>query len=273
MPLHSGCRRRTRRAQPRLGDDVRRGDQDGHLRPGADQRLLRDPPLAWGVAVLGAGRPGRLLRRGLRARPARPQAAARVPQHREHRHHPDGAGAGDDRALHRAGRLGGPGDGRLPVPRLEPRASSSRCSSSAPGAVVHATGSREIERMGGLRAAHAGDRRRSSWSARWRSAACRRSTASPASCWSTSAWSRGAVARGDGLGGAAGAGAGGHRRAGRGLLREGRRDRLPAASHGPQRRARRTNRRRACWRRWGCWRAAACCSVWPRVCSSRRSSG
>ncbi len=61
--------------------------------------LFPAPPGWWGTTLLVAGRRvGRAWRR-IRNRAARHQAAARIPQRREHRHHRDGARPRGDRAL------------------------------------------------------------------------------------------------------------------------------------------------------------------------------
>ena len=107
------------RAEQYLRADVRRDDQDGHLR---HRPLLRLRP---GDAAIVVGRARRRARRTV-SRPrravcadaARSQAAAGVSQHREHRHHPAGRGRRHDRAGRRpAGSRGGRHRGRsLPCP-------------------------------------------------------------------------------------------------------------------------------------------------------------
>ena len=106
------------------------------------------------------------------------------------------------------------------------------------GSVLHATGTREMSRLGGLWRAMpwtAGLLRR--W-ARRRSPACRRSTASSASGWSTSDCSTRSPRGGPvGVGGGAGRGAARRdRRAGAGVLRQGVRRGLPrrAAHRAPR---------------------------------------
>ena len=74
--------------------------------------LLGPGPVWWGLLVLALGAGLGHPRRALRPGGARPQAPAGVPQHREHRHHPDGARrrpGGRGGARHRAGggRAGG----------------------------------------------------------------------------------------------------------------------------------------------------------------------
>ncbi len=111
--LHAAARLASRSpsrgAQPRLGLDVRRDDQDGHLRFAAG---VDHPRTAAGLVGLAAGRDRvefRRAGRAVRAGPTRPEAAAGVPQRREHRHHCVGAGrgpAGAQRRLARAGRAG-----------------------------------------------------------------------------------------------------------------------------------------------------------------------
>ena len=142
----SGCRALTPPPQPRLGADVGRRHQDGDLRARARARMRRP------VRVAGSRARGRrLVRRArcrVRARAARPQAAARVSQHREHRHHPHRARCRRCSGAHGrptvASRLG-----RRPPPRLEPRLFKALLFLAA-GSVVHATGTREIDALGGL---------------------------------------------------------------------------------------------------------------------------
>ena len=62
---------------------------------------LGPPPLAWGGLVLAVGAVSMRAGRALRADAARPQAPARLPQHREHRHHPRRRRGRDDLALDR----------------------------------------------------------------------------------------------------------------------------------------------------------------------------
>ena len=97
-------------------------------------------------------------RHRLRHRPARPQAAARLQQHREHRHHRDRPRAG----RRSAARSGAPiswslGLGGRAAPRAEPRLFKSLLFLAA-GSVLHATGTRRIDRArrpGADDAAHA----------------------------------------------------------------------------------------------------------------------
>ena len=108
----------------RLGGDVRRHDQDRHLRAAPRAAAAcRPPPAWWGWLLVAHRRRLRRRRRPLRSRPARPQAPARLPQRREHRHHrarPRGRAArGPARGLAagRAARVR-----RRPAPRAQPRA-------------------------------------------------------------------------------------------------------------------------------------------------------
>ena len=175
--------RAPRRAVPRVGADVRRDDQ-GRASTASSGSALEI--LGPGPGVVGPARPGDRrrvggARRPVRADGARPQAPARVPQHREHRDHPDRRRRRD--ARHRRRRAGrspgvaltaalfhtlnhalfksrpvprrglGPVRGRDARPQPSSAASPGRCRSP----------------------------RSRSGSARPRSAACRRSTASRAS--------------------------------------------------------------------------------------------
>ena len=107
MPLHiwlpgAPCGR----AQPCLGIHVRRPHQDGHLRA-----VPCDITLAGSAAGLGCDRPcvrsgvgrpwGRVCNRSTRS-----EAAARLSQHREHRHHRDRHRPGYDRPFARPCRIG-----------------------------------------------------------------------------------------------------------------------------------------------------------------------
>ena len=95
-----------RGAEPDLRADVGRPDQDRDLRdlprvrgrPGRAAARVGRPRPRRGRRLDGAGGP-------LRADAARPQAAARLPQHREHRHHPRRRRGRDDLAR----RSGSPG--------------------------------------------------------------------------------------------------------------------------------------------------------------------
>ena len=89
MPLHFWLPRRARGgAEPRLGAHVRRRHQDrASTGSSGSPRLLDAPPAWWGVRSSRLGRGLGRARRRLRARAARPEAAARLPQHREHRDH------------------------------------------------------------------------------------------------------------------------------------------------------------------------------------------
>ena len=135
-----------------LGADVRRPDQDRHLRhgPGLRVRARR------AAAVLGRDRPRRRrivgdARRAVCADAARSEAPPGLPQHREHRDHPAGAWRRDDRCSSY-----GP----------ERRRCASGLAASlyhvlnhavfkgllflGAGGVVIATGTRQIEQLGGL---------------------------------------------------------------------------------------------------------------------------
>ena len=137
------------RAQPCVGDHVGRPHQDGHLRPGPG-----DVAAGRSAAELGRRRPGagRGLGRpggGVRHRPARPEAAAGVPQHREHRHHRDGAGPGPDRPFARSRGLGRPRPGRRLLHVWNHALFKALLFLSA-GSVIHAVHTRDIDHLGGL---------------------------------------------------------------------------------------------------------------------------
>ena len=124
----------------------------GHLRPHArESRLARRPtPVWWGVAAAAGRRRLRRRRRPLRARRARPQAPARLLQHRERRHHPHRA---------RAPRWSSARSGSAALAVLALVAALYHTVNHAAfkallflgaGAVVHATGTRNMEALGGL---------------------------------------------------------------------------------------------------------------------------
>ena len=108
-------------AEPRLGADERRDDQDRGLR--LHPHRVRSARRA-GVVVehdrAGARRHHHGARRALRADAARPQAAARLSHGREHRHHlhRHRPRAGVSRQQHELGR--GAGADRGAVPRAQP---------------------------------------------------------------------------------------------------------------------------------------------------------
>ena len=110
------------RAVARLGPHVGRDDQGRHLR----DRPVRARHPRPGTRVVGPARPRHRrdlggARGALCADGARPEAPARLPQHREHRDHPDRRG---DRAPRKRGRCDGPrerGAHRGPVPYPQPR--------------------------------------------------------------------------------------------------------------------------------------------------------
>ncbi|MCK7470159.1 MAG: hypothetical protein MZU95_04660 [Desulfomicrobium escambiense] len=91
---------------------------------------------------------------------ARPQAPARLPQRREHRDHrarPRAWGCwAAPRARRRSALLGYAGGAAA---RASTTPSSRGCSSSGRARSLHATGTRDIDRLGGLIDAHADDRR------------------------------------------------------------------------------------------------------------------
>ena len=111
-----------RGAEPDLRADVGGPDQDRDLRdlprvrgrPGRAAARVGRPRPRRGRRLDGAGGP-------LRADAARPQAAARLPQHREHRHHPRRRRGRDDLAVDRTARAGGARPGGVAPPRPEPR--------------------------------------------------------------------------------------------------------------------------------------------------------
>ena len=84
-------------AQQCFGADVGHRDQDRHLRHGARLlRFLRSAAALDGNRGAGAGRGVRAAGSALRADGARPEASARLAQHREYRHHPHGFRRGAD---------------------------------------------------------------------------------------------------------------------------------------------------------------------------------
>ena len=147
--------------------------------------LLPNPPRLWGGLILAAGRDQRAARRRLRHRPARSEAAAGLSQRREHRHHPDGPGPGD----------AGPVAASRPewivlglagcLLHVWNHSFFKSLLFFCAGSVLHGAHTREIDRLGGLAKTMPWTARCFS-SARSPSAACRRSTALSASCWSTS---------------------------------------------------------------------------------------
>ncbi len=219
----------------------------------ASRSFFAHPPVCWGV---GAARRRRRLgraRRRVRARPARSQAPARVPQRREHRHHPHRARRRDDRAA----RSGAPA---LVALGLAGALLHVWNHGALQGAAVLRAPARSCTRRTRARSTRSaasprrcrGPRWRSS-SARSRSAGCRRSTASSASSSSTS----GSSARrslDDGVGVGRGRvrrpGARAHRRARARVLREGVQRRVPRRAALRARRARARIRVARCWRRW-----------------------
>ncbi len=94
--------------------------------------LLGEPPLWWGWLLLALGGASGVPGRALRAGAARPQAAARLPQHREHRDHPAGPGRGRRRARVAARRWSRPSASRAPSCTCSTTRSSRACSSWAP---------------------------------------------------------------------------------------------------------------------------------------------
>ena len=110
---------------------------------------LGEPPLAWGVLVAGRRRRVRDPGRPLRADAARPQAPAGVPQHREHRDHPAGAGAGMMALSAGRGELAAVGIAASLFHVLNHALFKGLLFLGA-GGVVIATGTRQIEEMGGL---------------------------------------------------------------------------------------------------------------------------
>ena len=100
--------------------------------------------------LLAVGAASGVLGVALRARPARPQAAAGLPQHREHRHHRDGAGAGADGPAARASRTGWRWGSAGALLHVWNHGLFKSLLFLGAGAVIHAAGTREIDRMGGL---------------------------------------------------------------------------------------------------------------------------
>ena len=125
-----------------------RDDQDGHLRPRALQRLAAGAG-GGGLGGGGARRGQRGAGRGVRAGAARSQAPARLSQRREHRHH-----------SHRARvRAGGGGARQRGVGALALAGGLLHVWNHGlfkallffgAGSVLHATGTREMSRLGGL---------------------------------------------------------------------------------------------------------------------------
>ena len=139
--------------------------------------LLGSPPAWFGWTLFGLGTGVGGAGRAVGAGPARPQAAARVPQRREHRHHPARHGRGS------------PGDGLWPpgggaagvhggaAAHAEPRAVQEPAvpGRGGGGAGDGHAGDRPAGRPGAPDAADGGGIRRSAPSRSWD---CRRSTAS-----------------------------------------------------------------------------------------------
>ena len=144
--------RASRRPEPRVGADVRRHDQDGRLRAAARHpRPARRAARPGGAGlVLAAGRRLRAPRRALRADGARPQAAARLSLRREHRDHLHRDRRGHDVPELRAARPW-PRSGSWPaLYHTLNHACFKGLLFLGAGAVLHATGTRNMEEMGGL---------------------------------------------------------------------------------------------------------------------------
>ena len=136
-------------AHPCFGAHVRRDDQNRHLRPdedayfsGRSSGVVGLEPVAIGVTLGRAGS-------AVRARPARSQTPAGLPQRGEHRHHRAGARRGPAGTEPWIARARGAGIRRRSAPCGEPRPVQGTAVPGA-GAVLHATGTREIDRLGGL---------------------------------------------------------------------------------------------------------------------------
>src|SRR6202162_2674996 len=119
---HLAPRRAPGRAEPRLGFDVGRDDQDGNLRAAPRSDVSRPAP-----GMVGSRRHRHRRGFGSGRRPSRPgsprlAAPSRLPQRREHRHHRsrDRRGAARVQPPQSLDRV--PGIRRCPAARLEPRA-------------------------------------------------------------------------------------------------------------------------------------------------------
>ncbi len=275
---HLASRRPCRRPQPCLGAPLRGDDQDRHLRAGAPHLpVRRHSPLVGLDAAAdrrGLGHP----RRRSGPRPARHQAAARLPQRREHRHHRHGPGPGPARPQLRPAAAGPARPGRLPAARRQPRPvqvaplferrlGDPRHRQPRPRPFRRPAQAAALDRPvlsrrgGGDQRAPPLQRLHQRMADLPRRLPCRRPS------------------RPGALPGApGGSGAGADRRPGAGLLRQGLRRRPSSAHPAPRSANRPTRRRPRCWRRWRCcWRPApgsACCrEAWRRCWPPRPATG
>ena len=139
-----------RRALARVGRDERRDDQDGHLWTAADAHAARAAGLVVGLDVCGRGRSFGRPRRTLRPVAARPETLVGLPQCGKHRHHRAGARGWPvlgisygNPAMAALGLTGG-------LLHVVNHALFKSLLFLGAGSVLHATGTGDLDRQGGL---------------------------------------------------------------------------------------------------------------------------